>query len=204
LFKIFKIGCYDYHSQKGEVYKDVAPIFYVETILRSVENPKGLDSWQIYVNDHNQRTYTFALKSDCIHQTNLLSTLAANGIIISPCWYDAVCNHLLYGHQQCRQTQSIVYQNKVLGWYKFEDKTYYFYDETDFDGKHAICARPKMQFRKGDREKYMDLIRNVVLPSTELSLAISIGYTAVVAARLKEPADLRCNLGERLRRVHCG
>ena len=100
------------------------------------------------------------------------------------------------------QKNQIIYQNKVLGWYEFEDKWYYFYDETDFDGKHAICARPKMQFRKGDRETYLQLIRDVVLPSTELSLALSIGYTAVLASRLKVEEDLRCSLGKCLRRIY--
>jgi hypothetical protein len=120
-----------------------------------------------------------------------MTKLAENGILTETWLESAVRSHLLYGHQQCRQTQSIVYQNKVLGWYEFNGKSYYFYDETDFDGgKHAICARQKLQFRNGDREKYMDLIRTVVLPSTELSLALCIGYTAVVAARLKAPADL--------------
>lgn len=119
--------------------------------------------------------------------------------MVDPFWTKFVVSHLLDSYKECVKTNSITYQNKVLGWYEFEGKPYYFYDETDFDGKHAICARPKMQFCKGNREKYLDLIRNVVLPSTELSLALSIGYTAVVAARLKEPADLRCNLSERLR-----
>ncbi len=176
----------------------------MQSIIRSVENPNGLDQLEIYVNDHHLRTYTFQLSAKSIHTPNLTAELCEHGIMVDPFWSGFIASHLLYGYRECAKTNSIVYQNKVLGWYEFEDKTYYFYDETDFDGKHAICARPKMQFRKGDREKYLYLIRNVVLPSTELSLAISIGYTAVVAARLKEPADLRRNLDKRLRRVHCG
>ena len=197
-------GCLDYCNQEGEVQQDIAPLFYVQSIIRSVETPNGLDQLEIYVNDHHNRTYTFQLSAKSIHTPNLTAELCEHGIMVDPFWSGFIASYLLNGYRACAKTNSIVYQNKVLGWYEFEDKTYYFYDETDFDGKHAICARPKMQFRKGDREKYMDLIRNVVLPSTELSLALSIGYTAVVAARLKEPADLRCNLGERLRRVHCG
>ena len=177
----------------------------MQSIIRNVENPNGLDDLQIYVNDHNMREYTFVLSADRIHQPNLTAELSKHGIMAEPFWASFLASHLIYGYRECLKTESIVYQNKVLGWYEFNGKPYYFYDETDFDGgKHAICARQKLQFRNGDREKYMDLIRTVVLPSTELSLALCIGYTAVVAARLKEPADLRCNLGERLRRVHCG
>ena len=178
-------GCLDYCNQEGEVQQDIAPLFYVQSIIRSVENPNGLDQLEIYVNDHHIRTYTFLLSAKSIHTPNLTAELCEHGIMVDPFWAKFVASHLIYGYRECAKTNSIVYQNKVLGWYEFEDKTYYFYDETDFDGKHAICARPKMQFRKGDREKYLDLIRNVVLPSTELSLALTIGYTAVVAARLK-------------------
>ena len=184
-------GCLDYCNQEGEVQQDIAPLFYVQSIIRSVETPNGLDQLEIYVNDHHIRTYTFQLSAKSIHTPNLTAELCEHGIMVDPFWSGFIASYLLNGYRACAKTNSIVYQNNVLGWYEFEDKTYYFYDETDFDGKHAICARPKMQFRKGNREKYMDLIRNVVLPSTELSLALSIGYTAVVAARLKDEADLR-------------
>ena len=162
----------------------------MEAILRSVEDPNGLDCWQIYVNDHNQRTYTFTLKSDCIHQTNLLSILASHGITIAPYWADAVCNHLLFGYQQCLQTQSIVYQNKVLGWYEFAGKPYYFYNETNFGGNHAITTRTKFEFQKGDRQTYLQFLHDTVFPSTPLSLALAIGYSAVVIARLSDELDL--------------
>ena len=188
-----KSGCLDFCNQDGDVTEKVAPLFYVQSIIRDVENPNGLQTLKICVNDLNTREYTFTLPADRIHQPNLTAELCKHGIMIDPFWTKFVASHLLDNYKECVKTNSITYQNKVLGWYEFEGKPYYFYDETDFDGKHAICARPKMQFRKGDREKYLDLIRNVVLPSTELSLALTIGYTAVVAARLKDEADLRYN-----------
>ena len=42
-------------------------------------------------------------------------------------------------------------------------------DETDFDGNHAICAREKTEFRKGDYNTYLKFLQDTVFPSTELT-----------------------------------
>jgi hypothetical protein len=115
--------------------------------------------------------------------------LAQNGIIASP-WYEGpYIQHLLYTRQKCFEQDCIVYQNKVLGWYEFEGRPYYFYNETDFGGNHAICSRKEIEFSKGSRETYMQFLKETVFPSTELSLALTIGYSAVVASRLSKEKD---------------
>ena len=159
--------------------------------MRDVENPNGLETLQIYVDDHNLRQYTFNLPADIIHNSNLTAELCRNGVMIDPFWHMAVVEHLLYGYKQCVSTNSIVYQNNVLGWYRFNEKEYYFFDETDFDGKHAICAREKTEFKKGDESTYRKFLQDTIFPSTELSLALAIGYSAVVVARLNGEYDLR-------------
>ena len=186
------IGCLDFISKKtGETTKNVSPLFYVQSIMRDVENPNGLETLVIYVNDHNKREYTFNLETDKIHSSNLTAELAKNGVMIDPFWHLAVVEHLLYGYNQCVGTDCIVYQNNVLGWYPFEGKEYYFFDETDFDGNHSICSRKKTEFRKGDYNTYLKFLQDTVFPSTELSLALAIGYSAVVVSKLNGEYDLR-------------
>ena len=68
-------GCLDYCNQEGEVQQDIAPLFYVQSIIRSVETPNGLDQLEIYVNDHHIRTYTFQLSAKSIHTPNLTAEL---------------------------------------------------------------------------------------------------------------------------------
>ena len=153
-------------------------------IIRSVEDPYGLDSWLIEVNNHNKRTYKFEVSSDCVYQPNLMAILSKKGIIIDPYYAVAVARHLLYGHKKCEETDSIVYRNKVLGWYPFEGQTYYFYDETDFGGNHATTTRKSFDFQSGDKATYLQFLKDTVFPSTELSLALAIGYSAVVVSKL--------------------
>lgn len=120
-----------------------------------------------------------------------MSLLGKNGIIIDPYFTGAVIQHLLYGYKQCRITSSIVYRNKVLGWYPFDGQTYYFYDETTFGGNTALTTRKEFEFKRGDEATYLQFLQDTVFPSTELSLALAIGYSAVVVSRLNgEEADL--------------
>ena len=177
-------------TKNGDVTENVAPLFYVKSIIRNVETPNGLDTWLIHVNDHNQREFEFELSSKAIHLQTLTAELSENGVMIAPFWTKFVVSHLLYGHQKCQEEGCISYRNKVLGWYPFNGTSYYFYDETDFDGKHAQCARKSIEFQKGDKETYLKFLKDTVFPSTELSLALAIGYSAVVVARLKDEADL--------------
>ena len=189
--EIYKIGCFDYQKAKNSVRQNVAPIFDIVAIIRSVEDPYGLDSWLIEVNNRNKRTYKFEVSSDCVYQPNLLAILSKNGLNIHPCYAEAVADHLLYQHRQCEDTDSIVYRNKVLGWYPFEGQTYYFYDKTSFGGNTAITTRKEFEFQRGDEATYLQFLKDTVFPSTELSLALAIGYSAVVVSRLNgEEADL--------------
>lgn len=158
-----------------------------------MEKPNGLETLLIYVNDHNMRDYTFTLEADKVHSSNLTAELAKNGVMINPFWHLAVVEHLLYGYKQCVSMGCIVYQNHVLGWFPFNGKEYYFYDKTTFNGKQAICERPKIEFERGDYNTYLNFLKDTVFPSTELSLALAIGYSAVVVSKLNEEYDLRNN-----------
>ena len=158
--------------------------------MRSVEHIDSGDKWLIDVNDHNLRHYEFSLPAEVIYSTNPLSELCKRGLLIDPFWSNEIISHLLYDHSQCIQTNSIVYRNKVLGWYPFNGKYHYFYDKTKFAGNDAITERKSLKFSSGDKDTYLAFLKSTVFPSVELSLALSIGYSAVVASRLSTAYDL--------------
>ena len=158
--------------------------------MRDVERVDSCEDWLIDVNDHNIRKYEFALQSEAIYSTNPLVELCKHGVIVDPFWAGEMLSHLLYDYKQCLTTQSIVYRNKVLGWYPFTGKYHYFYDKTEFDGHSAITERNELKFRSGDEATYLAFLRDTVFPSVELSLALCIGYSAVVASRLSSAYDL--------------
>lgn len=158
--------------------------------MRNVERVDSNESWLIDVNDHNIRTYEFPLSAEAVYSQNPLVELCKRGVIVEPFWANEMLSHLFYDYKQCLQTRSIVYRNTVLGWYPFDGEYYYFYDKTKFAGNDAITERKGLKFSSGDKESYLAFLRNTVFPSVELSLALSIGYSAVVASRLNTAYDL--------------
>lgn len=125
-----------------------------------------------------------------LYGNNLLTKLAENKVILLPIYALEIANYLCNSYQQCMMKDEVEYQNKVLGWYQYQGKDYYFFDETYFADKYATSAREEFLFQKGSRDVYMDFLRNTIFPSVELSLALSIGYSAVVVSRLKPVCDL--------------
>ena len=130
------------------------------------------------------------LDANDLYGNNLLTKLAENKVILLPIYALEIANYLCNSYQQCMMKDEVEYQNKVLGWYQYQGKDYYFFDETYFADKYATSAREEFLFQKGSREVYMDFLRNTIFPSVELSLALSIGYSAVVVSRLKPVCDL--------------
>ena len=125
-----------------------------------------------------------------LYGNNLLTKLAQNKVVLLPIYAFEISNYICNSYQQCIMKDEVEYQNKVLGWYTYQGQEYYFFDETYFADKYATSSREEFLFQKGSREVYMDFLRNTIFPSVELSLALSIGYSAVVVSRLKPVCDL--------------
>ena len=183
-----KQGCLDYkNDQTGIVIKNVAPLFYVKGIIHKLEDDYAYDDVLIYVNNRNRRTYEFRMSMEVVYQpSGLLAELAKNKLIIDPDWERPIRKHIIYGYEQCDTAGAISYKNEVLGWYNFNDQMVYFYDSTDFNGIHSETPRTKYRFKSGSKEAFDAMLESVVFPSVELSLALTIGYSAVIASRLKE------------------
>ena len=188
---IRKTGTLDFKDQtKGVFIKDVAPLFNVKGIIRNVEVDNSAVELLIDANNYNREQYEFLIPMDSVYQPQLLMELSRNGVVVSPKYHDAVVEHLLYGYRQCYLKNAISYKNSFLGWYNIEDEMVYFYDTTDFNGKHSEYKKSRIRFQGGKKEEFDALLKSTVFPSVELSLALTIGYSAVLASRLDEEEDI--------------
>ena len=159
-------------------------------IIRKVEVDNAADELLIDVNNHNRNSYEFRISTDALFQPTLLMELGRNKVLVNPIYDNAVRAHLLYGYYQCDATNAISYQNSVLGWYPFGGQQVFFYDTTHFNGNYAETSRKNIKFSAGSKDVYLNFLKETVFPSVELSLALSIGYSAVVASRLSSTYDL--------------
>ena len=119
-----------------------------------------------------------------------MSELNKHKITINPKWKDCIVDYLHESYMDCIFNGRIEYENHCLGWYPFQGQEYYFFDKTDFNGTKATTDREKMLFQSGNRNVYMQFLQDTVFPSTVLSLALTIGYSAVVVSRLRKEFDL--------------
>ena len=130
-------GCLDYQKLGKdkitvvETINNVLPLFYVDKVIYSIENPNSTPIWRVYVDQRGTRQYRFTMSSDCIASDKMLKVMTNNGILC-PRWLEyPVESHLLYGNDKCEENGQIGYINKVLGWYPFDNYLYYFLDRTD-------------------------------------------------------------------------
>ena len=119
-----------------------------------------------------------------------MSELNKHRITINPKWLDGIVDYVYESYMDCVYKGRIEYENHCLGWYPFQGQEYYFFDKTNFNGMTATTDREKMLFQSGNRNTYMQFLQETVFPSTVLSLALTIGYSAVVVSRLRKEFDL--------------
>lgn len=172
--------------------KDVSPAFYVSKVIRFIDKAKTSDWVEISVNDHNVRKFSFEISMEytCDFHQSVRSEFCRNGLILG-CILDenVISNHLIYGYTTCLNDNLVEYRNFGLGWLNYQGKDVFLLGNTLLpDGNLCVSAR-NTAFTCGDSNVYTDFLRNVVYKRAELSLAMAIGYSAVVNTRLKDQLD---------------
>ena len=188
---ISSCGYCDYVDDKCQI-ENVAPAFRVNYIIRHIDK-QCADDILIEVNDHNRRQFSFIVSTANFYDKNesIKKVFSENRLVLSLCLSDRdIIEHLIYNYETCLQKNLILYSYDVIGWYTYEDKEYFLYDNTIFaDGSKGFSSR-KISFRNGDKAVYEKFLQNVVYKRKELSLAMAIGYSADITAKLKDTLDL--------------
>lgn len=141
----------------------------------------------ISVNDHNRRFYDFIIESSSIYDTQgLLKELAKNKLLLPPWIGIELSIHIHYWYTECLKKGAIEYKHSKLGWLDYNGQEFFLYKETDINGIKSCCARKNIDFCNGSEETYKQFLKETVYPIPTLSLAMAIGYSAVVASRLKD------------------
>ena len=122
---------------------------------------------------------------------NIIIELCKNGVVMDPCYANDAIKYIISSYSSCLQNGKLSYQNHVLGWYPFNGEYYYFLDKTYFGNSWSETTRDTLIFEGGDMKTYLQFLKDTVFPSTELSLALAIGYSAIVISRLNQVYDLR-------------
>ena len=123
---------------------------------------------------------------DVVSIDTLVSKLVANGLTIDHYMKHAASRYLMEGYRLCQTNDQYEYRHNSLGWFEFQGRKLFLSDQTKIDENHVSKYEKPFNFRRGSETEYIKFLKNEIFPIPTLALAISIGYSSVVASILKE------------------
>ncbi|MDE6303126.1 MAG: hypothetical protein K2M36_06030, partial [Clostridia bacterium] len=183
------IGCLNC-EMRNYVDKDIAPAFRAKKIIRQLDKTNVSDGLVIEANDHLKEQFKFELSVEAVYSSpSLLAELSKHKVVVLPGYEYEIRKYLIKAHQRCASANKIEYRHSNLGWTEVDDNEVFLYDQNVVNGKKSLSARKKFKFQGGSEKAYKDFLSKKVYPIPTLSLAMSIGYSAVVVSRLKDMLD---------------
>lgn len=185
-----KGACMDLVTSR-KVHPDVAPAFRVQKLIRNLENEFSEEIMQIAVNNRNRAKWDFNISTLAMYDSQpLLAEFCKHRLMIKRDLEPLVIDHLFDEYERCDQNGLVSYHHHSLGWTEIQGKEVFLYDNNVINGITSQSDRSKFRFRSGSEQVYKDFLKNTVYPVPTLSLAMAIGYSAVVISRLKNHVDL--------------
>ena len=155
-----------------------------------MDNPSVEDLIEIEVNDHNINFFSFNFPISCVYEfKKTLAELAKHRLLLPPWLENYMPDYLISWYNFCRNKNHIEYRHSFLGWFNHNGQDIFLYDKSNFNGISSVSDRANFSFSGGNKETYLKFLNDFIYPVPSLSLALSIGYSAVVASRLKNITD---------------
>lgn len=163
----------------------------MKKIIRALESTSVTDLVEIEVNDHNLQFFNFSFPITQLYGIKtLFLELAKNRLVVSTTYREiAFADYITKGYKNCVQNNLIEYRHNTLGWFNANGQDLFLYDKNSLNGTFSVSERTNFSFTNGNKQTYLDFLRTFIYPVPTLSLALSIGYSAVVASRLKDVTD---------------
>ena len=180
-------ACLDYTgSTKGGRHPetDIGPLMEVSQIRRNVATGIA-DKIVVKINDHHYSQFEFILDtSELYSKEPLLRRLNEYHVTMDPKWEPLVKAYLVDEYNKAKYANKISFEYDTLGWHTFNGRNYYLCGYRSIGGHNYYYSNDALVFRRGSETEYTDFLNRIVYPNPRLSLAMAIGYSSVVNARL--------------------
>lgn len=145
----------------------------------------------VEVHRNSTDRYNFLLQTkEVVGVDSLTAKLVANGLTLDHYMKHAASMYLMDGYRKCQINDLYEYRHNSLGWYLYQGRKLFLYDETKIDGTHISKYEKPFNFKRGSETEYIKFLKNEIFPVPTLALALSIGYSAVVASKIKDSCDI--------------
>ena len=184
-------GCMDVIAPKYADY-NVSDAFLVAKITRSLDGSGVPELLSIEANDHNIRPYYFTIPTTALYKMHggLLSVLAENGLVINDRYELLVKDYLDDCYRNCKAQGRIEYCHSHLGWFDCGGELVYLHESNRLSsGIVSTSNRKGFGFQRGVRADYEKFLKEKIYTHPRLSLAMALGYSAVLYSYLKDDYD---------------
>lgn len=145
----------------------------------------------VEIHRNSTERYSFLLPTkDVVSIDTLVSKLVSNGLTLDHYMKHAASKYLMDGYRLCQINDLYEYRHNSLGWFEYQGRKLFLYDKTQIDCTHISKYEKPFSFRSGNEKEYVEFLKNEIFPVPTLALALSIGYSSVVASILKDSCDI--------------
>lgn len=169
----------------------ICDLLSVVSVVRRIPKKKADNDVEL-MRENLYETDIFTIPLSVLGDTKKFSeVLAKNFIFLKQSNIYPVTDYLRAAIDYAQQKRQFRYEHTPLGFYEYDGKTLFFWEETQIDANHTSkCVRPFGKFKLGTEQEYDDMLEKYVFPDTQLSLAYTLGFTSPLAAKLYEYTDL--------------
>ncbi|MBO4982582.1 MAG: DUF927 domain-containing protein [Clostridia bacterium] len=179
------------YSSNNVIANDVCRQFEVKKIVKSIDAPDDEATLLIEVKKNHTESRFFELPTSAIVGIDsLIGKLVANGLTLDHYMKHSASMYLMDGYRLCQNDDRYEYRHNSLGWFDYEGKDVFLYDQSKVDETHISKYIKPFKFKNGDKQAYIDFLKNEMFPVPTLALALTIGYSAVVSSKLKDSCDI--------------
>lgn len=177
--------CFDF-IEEPLIMLDVCAYFEVVSFIRDITDKTKSLKLKIRYNDHQLNTGEFVIDSKDLGEMRVMNRIfSGEGLFIKDPYYMAVSNEVKGQARELKMESGVTeLHHSKLGWHTIDGNEYFLYDDkTLINGQPSICDR-EFDFTAGKKERYEELLTDIVFPRKELTLAYILGFSAVVVSRL--------------------
>ena len=179
------------YSSNNHTVENICRMFEGCKIISTIDSKDSSESLLIKVWQNQYKQYYFELPvKELVSIDSLVGKFASNGVMLDHYAKHALSMYLTSNYRLCQSNNLYEYRHSSLGWFDFGGKQIFLYDKTPVElAQISTCSKP-FKFTSGSKQEYLDFLHKEILPIPTLALALSIGYSAVVASRLKDSCDI--------------
>jgi hypothetical protein len=180
----------DAYLSGGGFVEGVCDLIYPKKIIRFIDDSRDHILVINVINHFETKEIRLPLKA-LSSQESTHEALLAELFFVSFKFVNFIREYVEIYLQEKRIEDITIFKHSNLGFYDFKGQGLFLLEKNQFGQYFSEFYDTEFSFTKGSEAKFKDMIDRLILPSKEMSFALTIGLSSVVASYLKDYADIQ-------------